>query len=257
MSSRKKQKDEYMPKSKGSFHQDCSSSKSRSPSPAAPSDSVALRKSRKHRQTSKNRGSTESPANEESIYRYKTRTLKAPMSSHDDRDIFGSIQSRSKSHEKSTPLVRNSAMLEKWATMELERVKPVVKRSEADQHWTKEESDKASTSDSGRTYSVLSYEVRHELNKYFFDVNQKPSKSERQKLLYRIWHTDPSVSMSKVVRWFQNKRQYCKTHGQGSLATPPDPSHVCASSSESEDEMGSRSRHRSSSSHLRSGSDSE
>jgi len=59
-------------------------------------------------------------------------------------------------------------------------------------------------------YKVLSQPVRHELNKFFFDVSANPSKAERRQLWYDLQLIDPTVSMSKIVRWFQNKRQYMK-----------------------------------------------
>ena len=63
-----------------------------------------------------------------------------------------------------------------------------------------------------KTYHVLSQPVRLELNKYFFDVQTAPSRKEREKLLHFLLTFDSDVSMKKLTRWFQNKRQYMKTH---------------------------------------------
>lgn len=60
------------------------------------------------------------------------------------------------------------------------------------------------------TYEVLSQPVRHELNKFFFDVTSTPSKAQRKQLWYDLQMIDSSVRMSKITRWFQNKRQYMK-----------------------------------------------
>jgi hypothetical protein len=64
------------------------------------------------------------------------------------------------------------------------------------------------------TNEVLSQPVRHELNKFFFDVTSTPTKAQRKQLWYELQMIDPSVvlRMSKITRWFQNKRQYMKKH---------------------------------------------
>lgn len=59
-------------------------------------------------------------------------------------------------------------------------------------------------------YNVLSQPVRHELNKFFFDVTANPSKAQRKQLWYDLQLIDPTVQMKKIIRWFQNKRQYMK-----------------------------------------------
>jgi hypothetical protein len=64
--------------------------------------------------------------------------------------------------------------------------------------------------ESKTTRDVLSQPVRHELNKFFFDVNPYPSKAERKQLWYDLILIDSDVRMEKIVRWFQNKRQYMK-----------------------------------------------
>ena len=70
-------------------------------------------------------------------------------------------------------------------------------------------------------YKVLSQPVRHELNKFFFDVSANPSKAERKQLWYDLQLIDPTVSMSKIVRWFQNKRQYMKKqYGRNTESDP-------------------------------------
>lgn len=61
-----------------------------------------------------------------------------------------------------------------------------------------------------KTYNVLSQRVRHELNKYFFDVTDSPSRAERKKLLSTLWLIDYTVTMAKLVKYFQNKRHYVK-----------------------------------------------
>jgi hypothetical protein len=62
------------------------------------------------------------------------------------------------------------------------------------------------------TYDVLSQPVRHELNKFFFDVTSTPSKAQRKQLWYDLQMIDSNVRMRKITRWFQNKRQYMKKH---------------------------------------------
>ena len=66
------------------------------------------------------------------------------------------------------------------------------------------------------TYNVLSQPVRHVLNKYFFDVTSNPSRSELKQLWYDLQLIDASVPRAKLVKWFQNKRQYMKRqYGRG------------------------------------------
>ena len=60
------------------------------------------------------------------------------------------------------------------------------------------------------TYNVLSQPVRHELNKFFFDVTPNPSRAQRRQLWYDLHLLDTTVPMKKIVKWFQNKRQYMK-----------------------------------------------
>lgn len=89
-------------------------------------------------------------------------------------------------------------------------------------HWKKhvdstssqEESDSDGdcAKSSPKTYHVLSQPVRLELNKYFYEVNESPSKKERKLLLHSLWNIDVTVSYAKLVKWFQNKRHYEKTH---------------------------------------------
>jgi hypothetical protein len=71
----------------------------------------------------------------------------------------------------------------------------------------------SSTKRNNRIYDVLPQPIRHELNKYFFDVNSAPDKKQRKKLLHELWLIDPSLTYVKLVKWFQNKRNYCKRNG--------------------------------------------
>ena len=65
-------------------------------------------------------------------------------------------------------------------------------------------------------YNVLSHSVRHELNKYFFDVSRDPSRTQREQLWHDLQQIDSTVQMTKMVRWFQNKRAYMKNkYGDG------------------------------------------
>ena len=66
--------------------------------------------------------------------------------------------------------------------------------------------------DSSPKYKVLPREVRHELDKYFFDVRTNPSRSELKQLYWDLLKIDSSghVTHDKIVRWFQNKRQYMR-----------------------------------------------
>jgi hypothetical protein len=64
---------------------------------------------------------------------------------------------------------------------------------------------------SGHTahYNVLPREVRHVLNKYFFDIRTNPSRAE----MMQLWRDCCKmlcvpIEYSKIVRWFQNKRAY-------------------------------------------------
>jgi len=54
-----------------------------------------------------------------------------------------------------------------------------------------------------KTYKVLSQPIRHELNKYFYDVSDTPSRAERQLLLKELWQIDYTVTMKKLVKYFQ------------------------------------------------------
>lgn len=95
-------------------------------------------------------------------------------------------------------------------------------------------------------YNVLSQPVRHELNKFFFDVRANPSKAERKQLWYDLQLIDPTVSMSKIVRWFQNKRQYMKkqygrsTENDHGSSTRRRRSSHCASESHHSDSSSSK-----------------
>lgn len=70
------------------------------------------------------------------------------------------------------------------------------------------------------TYEVLSHPVRHGLNKFVFDVTPTPSKAQRKQLWYDLQMIDCNVRMSKITRWFQNKRQYMKRQYGASEPTP-------------------------------------
>jgi len=63
-----------------------------------------------------------------------------------------------------------------------------------------------------KTYKVLSQPIRHELNKYFFDVTDTPSRAERKQLLEALWLIDYTVTKVKLTKYFQNKRHYVKNH---------------------------------------------
>lgn len=84
----------------------------------------------------------------------------------------------------------------------LGRLKVQANDAESLSEWKKRNNEPA--------YDVLSQPVRHELNKFFYDVCQNPSKAERKQLWYDLQLIDPLVRLSKIVRWFQNKRQYIK-----------------------------------------------
>ena len=63
------------------------------------------------------------------------------------------------------------------------------------------------------TYDVLPRLVRYELNKFFFEVTQNPSRAQRIQLWYDLQmmnsHSN-ELEMCKVVKWFYNKRAYMK-----------------------------------------------
>jgi len=71
----------------------------------------------------------------------------------------------------------------------------------------------SSTKRNNSIYDVLPQPIRHELNKYFFDVNSAPDKKQRKRLLYKLWLIDSTLTYVKLVKWFQNKRNYCKRNG--------------------------------------------
>lgn len=100
------------------------------------------------------------------------------------------------------------------------------------------------------SYNVLSQPVRHELNKYFYDVNSNPSKAQRKQLWFELQMIDPAspLPLSKIVRWFQNKRAYVKRqygrdqdHGIASRAAAASRSSFNSSDSECEVGHGSSS----------------
>jgi len=67
----------------------------------------------------------------------------------------------------------------------------------------------SSTSGSTAHYNVLPREVRHVLNKYFFDIRTNPSRAEMMQLWRDCCKTfSVPIQYSKIVRWFQNKRAY-------------------------------------------------
>lgn len=80
------------------------------------------------------------------------------------------------------------------------------------------------------TYNVLPQPVRHELNKFFFDVTPNPSRAQRKQLWYDLQLLDPTVPMKKIVKWFQNKRQYMKKQ-YGQEISSADSSDECEQSS--------------------------
>ena len=128
-------------------------------------------------------------------------------SSNSDSDTRSSDDS---DHEiSSLPAARNKHVQGHDREALLKEVQRFIRRQEASKldwkarrEWMKE--------NEGWAYEVLSRSVRHELNKYYFDQKENPSKAELNQLWYDLMKIDSSVQRSKIRRWFQNKRQYMK-----------------------------------------------
>ena len=75
------------------------------------------------------------------------------------------------------------------------------------------ESDEDNSKPRPDAYWVMPREIQYALTKYFTEVNSKPSTTDRETILLMLQQFDASITLSKVTRWFQNRRAYVKRCG--------------------------------------------